>query len=489
MKKFGLIGGIVVLSLGMNAQAVLNYKGPFKEGFAEYSYVENQKGQRVFQGKFTYSDTLEIGGRGLSYVMITGNYKDDKKLGPWVATIVNEEGNIKETATGPYLEGQKSGYWTHRLTVNDTIVKDITATFNKNVFRAKLSYQYNPNWPVEDYKSLSITGSFDNKGMLDGEWIIDYTDASDHQVKEIMRFQHGVMAFHQKKDVGSGVLLQNTDETEFVTAYFANLQFPDSMAVVDGKKYGIKKAKNEHPLITTVMKVWNETDGATIGNGFKSSLPQMIVERGEFEAANYLVNRQEIIDWLKTPKGKAEFEAAKKKEEEYNGFIAKGDEAFEAKAYEDAIESYRNAMRVKNDPYPISQIQESQKLMRIRDQKAKLQGAIQPLEEEVNKLHEQVLASEDFEKKQKHLYAAYLGAHDYAISKLKKEHEVAIAAMANGDMESVSVDQLEAYQKGLEQMKSFIQKVKRRVGADTKDLEKELKKMEAGGAYYDRLMQ
>lgn len=63
----------IVVSL---AQTVKTYSGPFGEGKATYQYIEDENGERIFNGPFNY-----VGQNGA--IKISGLYKSNKREGKW----------------------------------------------------------------------------------------------------------------------------------------------------------------------------------------------------------------------------------------------------------------------------------------------------------------------------------------------------------------------------------------------------------------------
>lgn len=479
MKKLTITLIALMSTLSIIAQETKTYKGPYGEGVAEYTYTENDKMQRLLSGKFQYTDTLEVAGRGECQVMMTGSFRDDKKAGPWVASIKASDNSSNETVTGPFLNGQKSGFWTHRVTIGDKDIKTSTATFNRNKFKGAFAYNYEPVEPVATYQKLKIEGGFDNEGFFDGEWKIVYTDMNGVEIEDVLRYQHGVLAFRVQRETASGKEIERFDKESFVTAFFKNMQSLDSSSVVDEKKFGLRKKMNKHEVIVPIMKAWNDLEGVKLGNAYNASIPTMIVTKGEFAEPMYLQNEKEIIDWKDTPKGRAEWEEEQRILKEYKENIGKADAALSEKNYEEALKLYRYSSTLKKDEtYPMEQIPKVEELILVRNKRNRLLGSVKEKAEMLEKEQDKIEADENFEKKQKHLHEAYHIGYDYQYRGLRSDHSRVRSNIENGLGEECDVADLEAYESDLKKILDYQAKVGSLIGTDTKDLEKEVKKME-----------
>lgn len=482
-----LLSGIVGINQG---QETKTYKGAYGMGFAEYSYTENDKLQRLFDGRFTYSDTLEIEDRGECSIQMSGAYREDKKVTPWVATIKGISAENSETVTGPFLNGQKLGLWTHRITIDGTDILTSTASFNRNKFKGAFSFEYAPTVVVDPlYKKLTVQGNFDGDGFLDGEWKIEYTNLQDVQIEEIARYQHGVLAFKVRREVSTGKELERYDKEAFVSSFFKGIQFPDSNAVVENVKYGILKKTNDHPIIVPLMKAWNDNSEVKISNKSNTSIPTMIVPRGEFAELKYLVNMQEIVLWMDTPKGHKEWMEEQRIKEAYIAAVKKADDALADNKFEEALAFYEEATSIKADEaHPISQIPKVKEMIRLRDAKNALLKSVQEKNESIESSQKNMLANEDFQKQQKHLFEAYNIAFDAAYKRIKGDHSKVRSNLDNNLLESATILELELYESDLKTLIELQNKTKSLIGQDTKELEKELKKMDSAKVIEARLM-
>lgn len=84
---------IVLMTLTVQAsvgQTLKTYSGVYEGGKATYTYYEDENGERVKHGKFSYSNVNKGigvgGGMSVSYattISASGNYKDGLKDGKW----------------------------------------------------------------------------------------------------------------------------------------------------------------------------------------------------------------------------------------------------------------------------------------------------------------------------------------------------------------------------------------------------------------------
>lgn len=471
---------LIAVSLQSIGQNFISYKGAYGVGNAEYTYVENDKLQRVFVGRFVYSDTLTIAGRGECSVLISGTYVDGKKSAPWVCAIKGMDSENSETVTGPYKEGQKMGLWTNRITIDGKDTKLATTSFCRNTFKNAFNYNYDPIEPTGVYKKLNVVGAFDDKGMYHGEWKISYTNMSDVEYEDMMRFQHGVLAYRLKREIGTGLEIERIDEEQKVTEFFANLQMPDSNSMVGDVKYGILKKMTKHEVIVPLMKSWNDTRTVVVGNQYSSSIPTMIVPHGEFGDKSYLRCEQEIVLWMETPIGHKEWLEEQRILEEYKASIRKADQALETNDFEEALRMYRVAANTKKDEsYPNGQIPKVEKMIKDRNTKNRLLKSVKNKADMLNTEQKSIMGNEEFVKRQKHLHAAYQIAFSSQLDDIKEDHTSVRASLKKTSEDNITITQLELYESDLTEILVLQSKLKDLIGTDTKEIEKELKKIES----------
>lgn len=495
---------LIIVAIGaiapVFAQQPEAYKGPYLNGEAQYSYTTDEKNQRIFSGAFSYTEKREIGSRGESEIMVTGSYRENKKSGPWAVTIKSPEG-VTETVTGQFINGQKIGLWAHRLSTDEgkVSIKDVSSGFNKNKFKGTFQYTYDQPEGDGTYKHVEVSGSFDQNGYYDGVWKIDYIDQNDIVFQDILKFKHGVFYARELKEMTNNqvMITENKNEAE-VLGYFANMK-PDSSGVFGDKKFGLTRTKTpfKHKMMLTALESFYKSESVVLGDHFGSAIPMMVIDHGEVKMSPSPTF--ELIDWEKTPKGREEMlkeqERIKKEleqkriEEAFNAKVAEADQAVEVKKYEEAIELYKAAMEIKPDLYPQKQIPMVKEMIRVRDKKLELISSIREKQNALAAGQSTIMGNEDFNKKQKHLAAAYPIAYDYAFKQLKSEHSRVRTFLENENMDGLTIEDMEKYQMSLVEFKAFQDKIGSLVGTETKDLEKDLKKLEEPKEILARLKQ
>lgn len=484
-----------LLFLAIPALAQETYKGEYLNGEVEYSYITDERNQRLYDGSFTYSEAREIDGRGPCEIMVTGRYKNDRKVGPWAVTIKAEDGPT-ETMTGNYINGAKLGVWTHRLSADNGAVslKDVSASFNKNKFKGEFKYILDRPETGGKYKHVEVMGTFDDKGLYDGVWRISYIGQDDVVYEDILKFKHGVWYGRELKNKTNDEVLEKMDKEKNVLGYFANVQ-PDSSAKVGDKRFGLTSSTFEHEMMLDALESFYKSEEVVIGNHFGSAIPMMVIDHGEEKMKP--ARTFELIDWLKTEKGQAEWKAEQeriRKEEErkrvqaaYDAKVAEANEARDEKRYEDAIAAYEEAMKIKPELYPQQQIPKVKELIRIRDKKNAMITSIGEKEKALSSTQKSIMGNEEFNKKQKHLAETYALAYDYRFKQVKGDHSKVRTFISNDNRDGLEIEDMTKYEEALMDVMTFQNKIRELIGSDTKDLEKELKKMEDPGAIYERL--
>ncbi len=472
-------------------QSNLTFEGEYESGKATYEYIEGDMQQRLLNGKFQYEELRDIPTRdGENEILVTGNYIQDKKHLAWGYTIkATADTGLTETVIGNYVEGQKSGLWTQRIRSNadDHELKVVQASFIKNQFRGP--FKFNFEHPISvNIKKLVITGGFDSKGLMDGDWNIDYTNGIGEEFKDVMKFQHGVLAYRSFHNMTKGEVLESVNEVDFVGAYFINLDRLDSFSIVNDKKYGSKRTLVEHPILQEVFKVWNELTPLNFSNEYNASLPNGIIKKGEAVNAQGLMVNTQIIDWKETPQGKVEFEKEQAIQKAYDTKINVANIQFNEKNYRQALPLYKDALAIKNEAYASKRIAEIEELLRIEEEKNQFITAINS-RYELWKGNEKMLEAEDYYGKKSKLYEASIIALDYEKKQLLNAHQETRAFIERRAMDQLTIESLRGFQAALDEVIRLQDQIKALTKRqDTKELEKELKKMEDPAAISKTIM-
>ncbi|GEM_PF-432140 len=493
MKK--LIFSLTLLSFAYSnasiAQGTLTFEGEYESGKATYEYIEGDMQQRLLNGKFQYEEVRDITTRdGENEILVTGNFINDKKHLAWGYTIKSlADTGLTESIIGNYLEGQKSGLWTHRIRANadDIEMKVVQASFIKNQFRGPFKYSFENPISV-NIKKLTVTGSFDAKGLMDGDWNINYTNGIDEEFKDVMKFQHGVMAYRSFHNMTKGEVLESVNDVDFVNAYFINMDRLDSSSVVDEKKYGSKSKVVDHPILKEVFGVWVELSPLNINNEYNASIPNGLIKKGEIVNKQTLAINAEIIDWKETPNGKLEFEKEQAIQKAFDTKINVANIQFDQKNYRQALPLYKEALAIKKESFATKRISEIEEFLRVEEEKKQFITAINS-RYDLWKGNEKMLASEDYYGKKKHLFEASIIALDYEKKQLLSAHQETRAFIERRAMEELSVEALRGFQTALDEVIRLQDQIKALTKReDTKELEKTLKKMEDPGAISKTIM-
>ncbi len=466
-------------SLSLHAQQLMGYSGPFETGNAQYQYFENDQGQRMFQGKFSYTDTIVVPGRDSCKVNVTGSYQNNKKNLAWAVTVKSTD--LNETIIGQYSKGEKTGVWTHRLsnTNTQTDLKLVQASFFKNRFRGNFSYAFTPEETEGKYRSLTIKGKFDSQGKFDGDWVIDYLDKDSVAFQEQLSFQHGMLAMRSLRNIATTEVLEQEDHAEAVNSFFSNMNRMDSSSTVAGQRVGLKHAPVTHPVLKSVMQSWVELQNASIGNTYNATAPSAIIRQGEMPAIAALQARYEVIDWWQTPKGKAEKAEKERIQKAYDNKVSQADEQLKMKNYSNSIRLYKEALALKKEEtYPKEKIKEAEELLAIQKKKESLNKSI-TAEVKTFKENDKKMKDEAFFKGKKHLFSASTILFDHLRKSMLSDHRETRTNLQRQDMEALTVGAMESYLKDVRTVTDMQKRVMKLViTEDTKDIEKELKKMD-----------
>ena len=478
-------------SNGSFAQGTLTFEGEYESGKATYEYVQGDMQQRLLSGKFQYEEIRDIPTRnGENEILITGNFNNDKKHLAWGYTIKSTaDTGLTESIIGNYLEGQKSGLWTQRIRSNadDHEVKVVQASFIKNQFRGPFKFTFENPVSV-NIKKLNITGSFDAKGLMDGDWNINYTNGIDEEFKDIMKFQHGVMAYRSFHNMSKGEVLETVNEVDFLNSFFINLDRLDSFSIVDEKKYGSKSKTIDHPILKEVFKVWTELTPVNTNNEYNAPIPNGIIKKGEMVSKKALEMNAEIIDWKETPKGKKEYEKMLAIQKAYDTKINVANIQYDQKNYRQALPLYKEALAIKNEAFANKRIADINEFLKVEEEKKQFITAINS-RYELWKGNEKMLAAEDYYGKKKHLFEASVIALDFEKKQLLSAHQETRAFIERRAMDELTVESLRGFQTALDEVIRLQDQIKALTKReDTKELEKTLKKMEDASAISKTIM-
>lgn len=210
----------VTVGSGMG-QTLKTYSGLYEGGKATYTYYEDENGERIKQGKFTYNKTQS--GVGVGVGMIGGNisYTDT------------------QYASGNYNKGKKNGEWIykHKVASKNIVFSDFSAVINYvdghmegtlnsqgDIFQMKnnritgkvkkIMKTRNENW--------TMSGQFDDDGFPDGVWIKRYQSYGNLYI-DTEKYVHGLLVLKQTKNESTGNItryeFEDVDPQEYISAY------------------------------------------------------------------------------------------------------------------------------------------------------------------------------------------------------------------------------------------------------------------------------
>lgn len=257
-----LISLISLLSTLAFSQTKMTYKGVFETGTATYTYYENEKSDRMYDGAFAYV--------GNPYA-VAGQFKDNQRVGLWKISALNkvyknEKSRIQLSTgiSGKFKNGMLDSIWNYSNAIKTynpktkkfspkaekTIGK---AQFKNRKFTGSISYE------VGITTKTSITGQFDDNGMPDGKWI----KKTPKEIEEIT-YKNGFILSRIVKNITTGDKSVNEDFSAMYDQFWKNYDANKHFATVDGKMYFIDSFEFQNEA----TQLW-QLDVLTI-NGFGS---------------------------------------------------------------------------------------------------------------------------------------------------------------------------------------------------------------------------
>lgn len=197
-----------------SAQTLKTYRGLYEGGQATYTYYENENGERVKHGKFTFNK--HDSNFGFSY-KVSGSYKNNMKDGQWTYNLKGLE--ISKIVIN-FTDGDMNGPISRTYYSRDGKVRRTECYQMKN---------YRVTGIVKDAEEKSLfnsvpwtlTGQFDDDGYPDGIWTKNYiTDGNIFIDTE--KYIHGILIAKQTKNESTGEILKykfNIDPQKFIHAY------------------------------------------------------------------------------------------------------------------------------------------------------------------------------------------------------------------------------------------------------------------------------
>lgn len=203
MKKILLL---LIFPCLIYSQEIKTYNGKYQDGLAEYQYFENENLERIYQGKFEYSNIEKTNSSKGSFIqnMKNGDWFYKKEEYPYGKTECN----------GNYINDKKNGIWTYKFKYdkkNDTYKAIYQVNFRNDTIIGNVNLK-----DIRNHISLSDVIEFecklDEKSRINGLFKV-FNTSSDQKNEEIIEFYKGILVKRINKDNETG---------QFITKYIPN---------------------------------------------------------------------------------------------------------------------------------------------------------------------------------------------------------------------------------------------------------------------------
>ena len=219
MKRIGFFTMLIMLAAqaGMG-QTLKTYSGVYEGGKATYTYYEDENGERVKHGKFSYNNVDKGigvgGGMSVSYattISASGNYKNGLKDGKWTYKNKTAGGGVvfsDFSVVVNYVDGRMEGSLTNEGTTFQMKNNRITGQVRK------VKKTQNEDW--------TMSGQFDEDGFPDGTWTKNYQSYGNLYV-DTEKYVHGLLVAKQTKNESTGEItryeFEDVDPQEYLAQY------------------------------------------------------------------------------------------------------------------------------------------------------------------------------------------------------------------------------------------------------------------------------
>ena len=230
---------IMLASQASVGQTPKTYSGLYEGGQATYTYFEDENGERIKHGKFTYNKK----NNGVEAIL--------DKIIPYTET---------KFASGNYNNGVKEGKWTYKSKIagKDAVFSDFSVTINYMNGRMEGTlnnggelFQMKNNritGPVKkNNKEWNISGQFDEDGFPDGTWTKKYQSGGNLYV-DTEKYVHGLLIDKQTKNESTGEItkyeFKDVDPHEYLAAYDPNKDSTIVGKLICKEKIYLKQGEN-----------------------------------------------------------------------------------------------------------------------------------------------------------------------------------------------------------------------------------------------------
>lgn len=232
--KFIVTLFLSTLSFGLTyGQTLKTYTGSYAGGQATYQYFENTEYERIFNGKFSYTDIKDNVNLSRvhmpSNIEIIGAFKDNLKNGLWTAkeiisSVVPTYGNVKITMTysGNFLNGKRQGQWTFKQSL----------VTSKKIENGNSVLNFNNNILIGAVDLTNAKGNLDNKGDFIGVW-----NAKNEGSEFIAEFKNNIFTKLIKRKVSDGEIIFRYDNLNITNQFLDSLKTSQKLVMMNGKRY------------------------------------------------------------------------------------------------------------------------------------------------------------------------------------------------------------------------------------------------------------
>lgn len=263
MKKFYLILVGLVFSLAIDSQTLQTYSGDFWKGKATYTYYENENEERIFHGKFSYTENPYRRVSNNTTLNMTGNFKHGMRDGLWTYTITHKKASYSRIQK--IADASPSSTEVVKVHYKDGKLNGSIQCFEEGKLNKEKCFQMKDNHIIGSvYNSeYNIRGYFDKDGCPDGDFVMEYdgmifteTFWKGHLLLEknknktngeIRREKHGMLF----RNYTMGQKYYSMPEKEFI----ANYDSTTNTTIVDETKYEL--VFEDEGLISTLIEPYS----------------------------------------------------------------------------------------------------------------------------------------------------------------------------------------------------------------------------------------